>query len=348
MKAIVKAQRAVGAQLQDLPVPEIQPDEMLVKVLATGICGSDRDSYEWRPNKHGLQLPVTMGHEFFGEVVKVGSHVSGYKVGDRISSDSHMPCGECYLCRTGKAHLCMKRGVLGFQKNGCFAEYVALPAVAAFKMPGDTKPEYGALMEPMGVAFHAAMKTSLSGKKVLVIGLGALGYMIKDFAKMLGATRVIVCSTNDKKIQQCLDEGSDYGVNSKTEDVVAKVLEYTDGNGADVVFEMTGANHLYNLGLDCCAYGGTMVEVGVPSEGNAGVTIDDYFNRVMAKEINIEAIFGRYFYDTWELMKDLLETGKLRPEKYVGGVIKLEEFEKGFQMAKTSIGRIIMIPPHED
>ena len=164
MKAVVKAKPGVGLELWDREMPKIEPDEMLVKVLAAGICGSDRDIYNWRASKQGIPLPMTIGHELFGEVVELGSQVQGFEVGDRISSDSHMPCGTCYLCRTGKPHLCMKRGVLGNQKNGCFAEYLALPAVAAVKMPKDTKPEFGALMEPMGVVYHAASVTPLSGK----------------------------------------------------------------------------------------------------------------------------------------------------------------------------------------
>ncbi len=341
MKAIVKKEPGIGAVFMDMPMPKIQPDEMLVKVLATGICGSDRDIYEWRESKHGLPLPVIMGHELFGEVVEVGPMVQGYEVGDMISSDSHMPCGQCYLCRTGNPHLCMKRGILGHEKDGCFAEYLALPAVAAFKMPKDTKPEFGALMEPMGVVYHAASRTPLSGKRVLILGLGALGYMMLDAAKNLGASRVIVCSTNDEKLAKCKAEGADFVINSKKEDVAAKVMEYTDGVGADVVFEMSGAQQLFNLGLDSAAYGGKMVVVGVP---NGDVVIPNFWGRVAKKEVTIITTFGREFYETWELMRDLLATGRLDPSKYVGGILPIEKFEEGFELAKKAMGRVILIP----
>lgn len=341
MKAIVKKEPGLGAVLMDMPVPKIQPDELLVKVLATGICGSDRDIYEWKESKHGLPLPVIMGHELFGEVVEVGSMVTGYEPGDRISSDSHMPCGECYLCRTGHPHLCMKRGILGHEKDGCFAEYLALPAVAAFRMPRDTKPEYGALMEPMGVVYHAASRTPLSGKRVLILGLGALGYIMLGAARLLGASRVIVCSTNDEKLRKCRDEGADFVINSRTENVAEKVLEYTDGVGADVVFEMSGAQALLNTGIDAAAFGGKIVAVGVP---NGDVVIPDFFGRAGKKELSILTTFGREFYETWELMRDLLETGKLDPSKYVGDIFPLEDFEKGFEAAKKCMGRVILIP----
>lgn len=341
MKAVVKTKPEAGAEFLDVPMPKLQDDEMLVKVLATGICGSDRDVYEWQASKHDLPLPVIMGHEFFGEILELGRGVKGFKVGERISSDSHMPCGECYLCRTGKSHLCMKRGILGHQKDGCFAEYIALPAVAAVHMPEGIKPELGALMEPMGVVYHAATRTELSGKSVLVLGLGALGYIMADAARILGAGRVIVCSTKDDKIQQAIGYGADFGINSKTEDVRTKVLEYTNGHGVDVVFEMSGYVGLYNLGIDSLAYGGTMVVVGVPS---VNVEISDYMNRVIFKEITIMTSFGRLFYQTWELMKELIDAGKLDPSRYVGEILSLSEFKQGLALSKNSIGRIILLP----
>lgn len=341
MKSVVKLEKGAGAVFMDSPMPVIKDDEMLVKVLATSICGSDRDIYDWAASKHGLPLPVIMGHEFFGEVIELGSRVTGFAKGDRISSDSHLPCGECYLCRTGKPHLCMKRGILGHQKDGCFAEYIALPAAAAVKMAPDTDPKLGALMEPMGVVYHAASVTPLSGKSVLVMGVGALGYMMIDAAKMLGASRVIACSTSDEKLKKVLAENADFGINSRTEDVALKVKEYTNGIGADVVFEMSGIVSLYNLAIDSCAYQGTIVCVGVPSED---VVIPDYFDRVMKKEIVIKASFGRLMFETWELMADLLDSKKLDPARYVGGCYALEDYEKGIEASRGCLGRIILIP----
>ena len=341
MKAVVKTIPGIGAEYLEVPMPVIEADEMLVRVLAAGICGSDRDIYNWRPSKQNLPLPVTMGHEFFGEVVEIGSMVQGFEVGDRISSDSHMPCGSCYLCRTGKPHLCMKRGILGHQKNGCFAEYIALPAVAAVKMPRETKPELGALMEPVGVVYHAASVVPLSGKSVLVMGMGALGYIMIDAAKNLGASRVILCSTNDEKIERALSENADFGINSRREDVAARVFDYTNGHGADVVFEMTGINALYNASIDSLAYGGTMVGVGTPSED---IVIPNYFDRVNKKEIVIRASFGREMYQTWELMFELMDSGKLKLEKYRGDLYPLASFKEAFEDTAGSLGRVVLVP----
>lgn len=341
MKAIVKTRPEPGAEFKDMPMPKLQSDEMLIKVGATGICGSDKDIYEWGKSKHHLPLPVIMGHEFFGEVAELGSAVQGFKPGDLIAADCHLPCGDCYECRTGYAHLCMKRGILGHEKDGCFAEYIALPAAAAIKMPAGTKPEHGALMEPMGVVYHAAMHAPVSGKTVLITGLGTLGYIMSHAAKLLGATRVIVCSTNDEKLDKCLVEGADYRINSLKENVAAMTMKHTRGNGADIIFECSGHVPLLNMGLDAAAYGADLVMIGVPNED---LVIPQYFNRVGKKEIKIRGTFGRSFYNTWELMKDLLDTGKLDPSRYVGKVIGLEDFEEAFELAKTSMGRIIMKP----
>lgn len=341
MKAVVKTVPERGAVLMDVPAPTPAADELLVKVLAAGICGSDRDVYEYKPSKHGLPLPVVMGHEFFGEVVGMGAEVKGFEIGEAISSDCHMPCGQCYLCRTGRRHLCMKRGLLGHQKDGCFAEYIAVPAVAAFHMPPNTLPEHGALMEPMGVVYHAAQRVPMSGKSVLIMGLGALGLMMADAARTLGASRVIVCSTSDAKLQEVLACGADFGINSKSENVRERVLACTGGHGAEVTFEMSGNEGLYNLCLDCTAVGGTMVVVGVPA---AEVIIHDYVNRVIFREITITTSFGRLFYETWELMKDLLEIRRLNPARYIGRVFPLAEFEQGFEAAKSTAGRVILLP----
>ena len=338
MKAIVKTKPDVGLELLDVPMPEVKPDELLVKVLATGICGSDQEIYKWAPSKQFIKPGTIIGHEFFGEVVDMGNEVHGFSVGDRISSDSHLPCGKCYLCRTGKPHLCMKSGILGNHVNGCFAEYLALPQAAAIKMDPATNPVYGALMEPMGVVYHAAMRTPLSGRRVLVIGAGALGYMMVHAAKTLGASRVMVSSTNDDKIKMLLEEGADFAVNSRKTDPVKEIMEYTHGVGADVIFEMSGAVPMMKMAYDCAAYQGTIVNVGIPS---GPVTIEDYWNTCMTKELTMTSSFGRLFYETWELMADLLETGKLRPEKYVCGTLPLEQFEEGFAKARGAMGRVV-------
>jgi len=340
MKAVMKTRPAPGIELCDVPIPSFAPDELLVKLRTAALCGSDKDVYEYTPSvaAQNLKLPFIMGHELFGEVVDMGANVTGFSVGDMVASDSHMPCGSCYLCGTGKRHLCMKRGVLGRQKDGCFAEYMALPAVAAIRMAPDMKPEHGPLLEPLGVAIHAAQRVPLSGRSVLVIGLGSIGIMEADVVRLMGANRLIVCSTSDEKLKAAVEHGADHGINSKKADVAAEVMRLTGGRGVDVVFEMSGVLKLFNIGIDCLAKGGSIVSVGLFNED---VVIPDYNSRVIRSERILTSIFGRLMYETWEVTKEFLALNRLELDRYVGAVLPLDEFDRGVELSRRVSGRIV-------
>lgn len=344
MRAIMKLDcNVVGASLCEVPMPKIAPDEMLVKVHAAALCASDKDVYYPKPSflAQNIPVPFIMGHEFCGEVMELGSSVKGFSVGDMIASDSHMPCGSCYLCNNGMRHLCMERGVLGRKKNGCFAEYIALPAVAAFKLPKGFNPEYGALLEPFGVAVHAAQNADVSGKSVLVTGLGAIGMMEIAILKNLGASKIIACSTNDEKLATAKSLGADFGINSRTEDVRAEIMKITNGNGVQRVIDMSGAVKLINLAIDCMCCQGVMVCVGITNEP---LVIDDFTNRVMFRELKITGMFGRLMFETWEIIKDFIEMNRVDFSRFVGAVMPLEDFDKGVEMSKKVIGRIVFKP----
>ncbi|MGE4483962.1 MAG: alcohol dehydrogenase catalytic domain-containing protein [Oscillospiraceae bacterium] len=343
MKAIMKTRPAPGAELRNIPIPEIKEDELLVKLRASALCGSDKDVYEYTPSvaAQNLPMPFVMGHELFGEVIETGQNVTGFLSGDMVASDSHMPCLSCYLCNTGKRHLCMKRGVLGRRKDGCFAEYMALPAVAAVKMAPNMKPEHGPLLEPLGVAIHAAQRVNLSGCSVLVTGLGTIGMMQVDVARLMGANRIIACSTSDEKLRTACRYGANHGVNSRKTDVLDEVMRLTGGNGVDVVFEMSGALHLYNLGIDCLSKGGTLVSVGLFNEP---VVIEDYNSRVIRSERTLTSVFGRLMFETWAVTKEFLSLGRIDLDRYIGAVLPLEEFGHGVELSKKVLGRIIYKP----
>ena len=228
MKAVLKTKPEVGAELRLVERPEVTPGHLLVKVLATALCHSDFDVYNYAPSvaAQNLKMPWIMGHEFFGEIVQVGQGVEGFAVGDRISSDSHVPCGYCHTCITGNQHICDNTmTVLGRTHPGCFAEYINLPAVAAVKMPKETRPECGALMEPFGVAVHAIQQAEIAGKTLVITGLGTIGMMALASARFLGATRIIAVSTSEEKLKMAEELGADFGINSRTQDVVQAVRE---------------------------------------------------------------------------------------------------------------------------
>lgn len=343
MKAVMKTAPRPGVEIREVPVPEIGDDELLVRIRAAALCGSDMDVYEYSPSVAALNLdmPFIMGHELYGEVVAAGKNAGDFKPGDMVASDSHMPCGACYLCNNGLRHLCMVRGVLGRRRNGCFAQYLALPSIAAVKMPPDMKPEHGALLEPLGVAVHALQKAQISGKSVLILGLGTIGMMACETARLLGAGRLMVVSSSDEKLELAKNLGADHGINGKTTDVVKEVKALTGGRGADVVIEMSGAISLYNTGLDCLSTGGTMVCVGLYNEP---VVIEGYNERVLLREITITGIFGRLMFETWEIVKEFIALNRIDLDRYIGAVLPLEEFDKGAHMAKKTFGRIVFKP----
>ncbi len=344
MRAVFKTAPTEGAELRTIERPEVTEGHLLVRVLATALCHSDLDVYHYTPSvaAQKLKMPWIMGHEFFGEVVAVGMGVSGFTAGDRISSDSHVPCGYCHTCITGNPHICDNAMlVLGRTHPGCFAEYINLPAVAAVKMPQDTEPECGALMEPFGVAVHAVQQAEAAGKTLMIVGLGTIGMMALAVARNLGVTRLIAVSTDDTKLRMAKELGADYGINSKRQDVLAEVQNMTDGHGVDRVLEMTGVVRFLNLGIDALAPAGRLVCVG---NYNEDVVIPNYSYRVMNKELTITGIFGRRMFETWELAKELVASGKVDLRRFVGAVMPLEEFERGVQMAPRTFGRIVYSP----
>ena len=344
MKAVLKTRPEVGAELQMVERPAVTPGHLLVKVLAAALCHSDFDVYNYAPSVavQNLKMPWIMGHEFFGEVVEVGQGVAGFAVGDRISSDSHVPCGHCHTCITGNQHICDHHmTVLGRTHPGCFAEYINLPAVAAVKMPKQTRPECGALMEPFGVAVHAIQQAEIAGKTLVITGLGTIGMMAVAAAHYLGATRIIAVSTNEQKLKMAKELGADVGINSQSQNVVEAVWQATDGTGADRVIEMTGVVRFFNLAIDMLAPAGRMVCVG---NYNEDVIIPNYQLRVMNKELTITGIFGRRMFETWELAKELVVSGHVDLARFIGDVMPLEAFDRGAHIAPHPFGRIVYLP----
>ncbi len=344
MKAVLKTKPEVGAELRLVERPEVTPGHLLVKVLATALCHSDFDVYNYAPSvaAQNLKMPWIMGHEFFGEIVQVGQGVEGFAVGDRISSDSHVPCGYCHTCITGNQHICDNTmTVLGRTHPGCFAEYINLPAVAAVKMPKETRPECGALMEPFGVAVHAIQQAEIAGQTLVITGLGTIGMMALASARFLGATRIIAVSTSEEKLKMAEELGADFGINSRTQDVVQAVREATDGIGSDRVIEMTGVVRFFNLAIDMLAPAGRLVCVG---NYNEDVVIPNYQMRVMNKELTITGIFGRRMFETWELAKELVVSGHVKLERFIGEIMPLTDFDRGAKIAPKTFGRIVYLP----
>ena len=342
MKALRKTQAAFGAEMLDIPIPRIGPQDLLVKVRATALCKSDIDIYEWTPlvASANFRPPFTMGHEFAGEVVEAGELVKGFAPGDRVAAETHIPCGVCRECRTGKAHICTNHmGVLGRSTDGSFAEYVRLPEVAAIKLPPNADFIQCSMFEPMGTAVHALQKANPSGKNIAVLGPGTIGLMICEAAKAMGASRVFAVGTNPERLNYSLQLGADFAISTKEKDFVSEIKKIS--SRVDAVIDCTGNTALINQSVDLLSVAGTMVFVGmVESE----LTIPGFMYRVVYKELLLTGIFGRHLYTTWDILDGLLESGRVKLEHYVGEVLPLEDFEKGLNHFSKLKGRAVLLP----
>jgi threonine 3-dehydrogenase len=297
---------------------------VIIKVLYAGFCGSDRgiwwrkafgDMIESSLNEDGNDKRI-VGHELLGEVVDLGERAAekyGLKVGDIVSTESHIICGACYQCRLGDSHVCAKDKIIGISQDGCFAEYIKLPAKALW--PTDItkiRPEVAAVQEPFGNAVHACQVRDLRGKSVVVIGCGTIGLFAILIARGMGASKVIGVEMNPKHAEMARKLGCDEVFTPKLNpdndwgsdpELVAKIMEYTDGVGADVVLEMAGFNSAFNNALKCVRSGGDVVAFGVK---NGDMVIEDG-HRIVMNGIQIHGVVGRQIFRTWEITRNLLE-----------------------------------------
>lgn len=346
MKAIRKVEPGKGALYTDVPIPEITSgDEVLVKVKAAALCKSDVDVYEWTPLVRDLKLPlpITMGHEFMGEVVEIGRDVKGIAVGDHVVGETHVPCGYCYTCRTGNQHICTNNmGVLGRSFDGCFAEYIKIPVKSAIKMDPGIPFEHGAVMEPLGTALHALSKAEIGGKSIAILGCGAIGLMSIELARILGASKIFALSTTKDKLEKAAELGADVVINGKEEDLVEVVMQHTHGQGVDVAIEYTGNQKVINQMINIMKTAGTCVFVGMI---DYPLTFENFMLKAVYKELILTGIFGRRMYETWETLNNLLEAGKINVSNYIGPKVPLERFEEAVALSASTVGRVILEIP---
>lgn len=344
MKALQKQKPMPGADLVDIQIPEPGEHELLVKVKATAICKSDVEVIEWTPlvASANYNLPFTMGHEFSGEVEAVGRFVKNFKKGDSVAGETHIPCGYCRECRTDNQHICSNHmGVLGRTVDGSFAEYIKLPEISAIKLADDANLVHMSLLEPMGTALHALQKAEPSGKIVAVLGVGTIGLMACELAKLLGAFKVISMDVNEKRLAYSLSLGADIAINGANSDFVKIVMNETNGQGADCVLDFTGNIKVINQAIDILAPTGTLVHIGMVPEN---LIISDYMYRVVYRELKITGLYGRHMFKTWETLMRLVNSGKTNMDAYVGMVLPMDEYEKALEQFDAINGRAILIP----
>ena len=338
MKALVKRHRKEGLWMEEVAVPEFGKDDLLVKISKTAICGTDLHIYNWdKWSQKTIPVPMVTGHEFVGVVEKMGSHVQGYQEGDRVSGEGHITCGHCRNCRAGTRHLCRNTFGIGVNRQGCFAEYLVIPAKNAFKIPDDISDDLASIFDPYGNAVHTALSFDLVGEDVLITGAGPIGIMAAAVARHAGARHVVITDINDYRLDLAKKMGVTCTVNVKEQSLndVMRTLGMTEG--FDVGLEMSGNAQAFGSMLDTLNHGGRIALLGIfPDE----VSID--WSQVVFKGLQIKGIYGREMYETWYKMASMLQSG-LDLDPIITHRLPVDDFEKGFAiMNEGKSGKVIL------
>ena len=338
MKALVKAKAEQGIWLQDMPKPKIGHNDLLIRVRKTAICGTDIHIYNWDAwAQKTIPVPMTVGHEFVGTVAEIGSEVQGFKIGERVSGEGHITCGHCRNCRAGRRHLCRNTVGVGVNRPGCFAEYLAIPAMNAFPLPDSISDDIAAFLDPLGNAVHTALSFDLVGEDVLITGAGPIGCMAAAIAKHVGARYVVITDVNDYRLGLAHKMGATRAVNvqkEKLEDVM-HALGMTEG--FDVGLEMSGNPQAFRQMLASMVHGGKVALLGLPP---AEVAID--WNQVIFKGLILKGIYGREMFETWYKMVSMLQSG-LDISPVLTHHFPIGDFQKGFDVMRTGkSGKVVL------
>lgn len=329
MLAIVKPHAAPGAVLERVPIPKIGPRDVLVRVRATTICGTDLHIYKWDAwAQSRMRPPIVFGHEFCGDVVAIGEEVETIAIGDYISAESHIICGHCYPCRTGNSHICRNIQIIGVDRPGCFAQYAAIPAVNAWKNDPSLPPAIASAQEPFGNAVHTAFATTLTAKRVLITGCGPIGLFAVGIAAAAGAERIFATDINPRRLHLARTMGATDLIDGRA-DVVAAVLHATDGEGADVLLEMSGNAQAIDQGFGALRPGGFASLLGLPGRP---LSAFDLTNHIIFKGVTVYGVSGRKMFETWHQTRGLLQSGKVDIAPLISHHMPLDEYEHAFHM----------------
>lgn len=341
MICLKKLQSAPGMDLcKDVPIPQIGAHDVLVKVRKAGICGTDRGIYEWGPwAKNRVKVGIIIGHEVMGTIAAVGAGVESLRIGQRVSVEGHLGCGACQPCRTGNGHVCDKVKIIGIDRDGTFAEYLAVPAYNIWPLNDAIPDNVAAIMDPLGNAVHTVMAAGVSGKSVLITGVGIIGLMAVAVAKAAGAARLIAADVDEHRLAVARRLGADECIISKGDKWVDEVRRMTHGLGPEVVCEMSGAHGAIRGALAAMRNCGTMAILGIPKD-DVPVNFSDH---VIFKGARILGINGRKMFETWYQAEDLILSGKVDMGPIITHEIPLADYRRGFElMAKGEAIKVIM------
>ncbi len=339
MKALVKSKAEAGIWMEDVAPPQAGPNDILIKIRKTAICGTDVHIFNWDAwSQQTIPVPMVVGHEFVGEVAEVGSEVQGIEPGDRVSGEGHITCGHCRNCRAGRRHLCRNTIGVGVNRPGCFAEYLSIPAVNAFRLPADISDEIATIMDPFGNATHTALSFDMVGEDVLITGAGPIGVMAVAIARHVGARFIVITDVNDYRLQLAEELGATRTVNVsrlRLEDVMD---DLGMAEGFDVGLEMSGNPAAVGDMLRTMNYGARVAVLGIPPEPMTSVNLHD----MIFKGLTLKGIYGREMFETWYKMMTMLQSG-LDICPVITHRFPIDDYEKAFEVMRSGqAGKVIL------
>lgn len=338
MKALTKKLAEPGIWLEDIKEPTIGPNDVLIKVTQTAICGTDIHIYRWDEWAQAtIPVPMAVGHEFCGEIVECGSEVRGFSTGDRVSAEGHITCGVCRNCRAGRRHLCINTMGIGVDRPGAFAEYIAVPASNVFLLPDGISDEMASILDPFGNATHTALSFDLVGEDVLITGAGPIGIMAVAIARFVGARHVVITDVNEYRLGLAKQMGATLTLNVAEQSIDDAMQTLGMTEGFDVGLEMSGNGSALREMLRVMHHGGKVALLGIPPENTA---VD--WNQIIFKGLELKGIYGREMFETWYKMTSMLQSG-LDLSPVITHRFALSDYQEAFRiMDSGQSGKVIL------
>ncbi|SOC45796.1 L-threonine 3-dehydrogenase [Rhizobium subbaraonis] len=338
MRALVKSKPEVGLWMENVPVPEVGQSDVLIRVKKSAICGTDVHIWNWDHwAQKTIPVPMVVGHEFVGEIAEVGSAVTKYHVGERVSGEGHIVCGKCRNCRAGRGHLCHYTKGVGVNRPGSFGEFVCIPEHNVVPIPPEVPDEVAAIFDPFGNAVHTALSFDLVGEDVLVTGAGPIGIMGAMVARRAGARKVVITDINPLRLELARKVGIEHVVDASKEDLAEVMAAIGMTEGFDVGLEMSGAPPAFRSMIDAMNNGGKIAILGIAPDGFG---ID--WNKVIFKMLTLKGIYGREMFETWYKMIAFVQGG-LDLSPIITHRIGIDQFRDGFEaMRSGNSGKVVM------
>ena len=334
----MKSRAEPGIWMEDVATPTIGPNDLLIRVHYTSICGTDLHIVEWDAwAQRTIRVPLVIGHEFEGQIVEIGSEVSGFETGQRVAVEGHVTCGHCRNCRAGRRHLCRNTQGIGVNRAGAFAEYISVPASNAYVLPAGMPDEIGSCLDPLGNAVHSTLSFEVAGEDVLITGAGPIGVMSAAVAKMVGARYIVVSDSNHYRLNLARRMGATLAVDYRdtTFDTVMKELGMREG--FDIGLEMSGSPAALRSMLQFMNNGGRVALLGIP---NQEIAID--WDQVIFRGLTLKGIYGREMFETWYRMGTMLQSG-LDITPVITHRVAATEYAEAFDVVKSGqCGKVVM------